>query len=86
MQPGVKELIDKRCRRSIAVVLGVKEREVDRYLPPEVQVKLRKVLIDTFNDFSNVVWDVVESFEGTQVLVNDIWIEKLEEIYAAVVE
>lgn len=88
MQPGVKELIDKRCRRSIASVLGVKEREVDRYLPEETQRMLRKVLIDAFNDLANVCLDVFESFEPTAgtVVVNEMWLERLDAIFAAVVE
>ncbi len=79
------ELIDKRCRRSIAMILGVKEREVDRFLPPEVQVKLRKVVIDTLNDFATMAIDVLECSCHDDTVINELWMNKLAEIHAVLV-
>jgi hypothetical protein len=81
---GTRDLLDKRCRRAIAVVLSLKESEVDKYLPPEVQQRLRKVILDQFNDLSALATDLLDSLERDSV-VNELWLERIEQIHAAVV-
>lgn len=75
----MRELLEKRCRRSIAVVLSAKEREADQYLSLEAQQRLRKVIMDQFNELTLLAIDIVESLESGSV-VNELWIEKMEEI------
>lgn len=75
----MRELLEKRCRRSIAVVLSAKEREADQYLSLDAQQRLRKVIMDQFNELTLLAIDIVESLESGSV-VNELWIEKMEEI------
>lgn len=81
---GTTELLEKRCRRAIAVVLSAKEKDADEYLPPEIQVRLRKVILDQFNDLLALSLDLLDSLERDSV-VNEIWLERLGDIHAAVV-
>lgn len=78
------ELIEKRCKRAIAVILGMKEREVDKHLPPEVSFRLRKVVIDTLNEFATMAIDVLDC-STTPSILNELANERLAEIHAAVV-
>jgi hypothetical protein len=82
---GLQDLLEKRCRRSIAVILGVKEREVDEYLPKDAQMKLRKVVMDQLNDFCALATDILES-TSDGVVLNDIWLQKIDEVHRAVVK
>ena len=74
------DLIDKRCKRAIAIVLSVKEREADPFLTPEAQARLRKVILDQFHELADLASDVVDSMNGGLVL-NELFLERLEEIY-----
>ncbi len=78
------ELLAKRRDRVIAIVLGVKERECDQHLPPEVQAKLRKVVLDQMNEFCELALDLLRSESGSGI-VNEHFLEKLDAIHAAVV-
>lgn len=73
----MKELVEKRCRRSIAIVLTAKEREADPYLDAGAQARLRKVIMDQFNDFAAMAIDVIESLESGSI-PNELWFEKME--------
>src|SRR4051812_19740653 len=57
MQEGVQELVERRMKRALAAILGMKEREVDAYLPEPLAAKLRRVILDEFNDFEQVIVD-----------------------------
>lgn len=81
---GTRELLEKRCRRAIAVVLSAKEKEADPWLPAPAQVHLRKVILDQFNDLLALSVDLLDSLEADSV-VNELWLERLTEIHAAVV-
>ena len=81
---GTKDLLEKRCRRAIAVVLSAKEKEADPHLPAEIQAHLRKVILDQFNDLLTLSMDLLDSLERDSI-VNELWLERLEEIHAAVV-
>ncbi len=81
---GVRELLERRKNRAIAIVLGVKERELDAQLTDEASRKLRKVVLDQFNDFSELCADLLESVGGTGgVVLNEHYLQKLDAIYEA---
>lgn len=84
MTESHKELLNKRRDRVIAIILGVKERECDEYLPPEVSAKLRKVVLDQVNELCDLASDLLRS-EPEATVVNEIFLQKLEEIHEAVV-
>jgi hypothetical protein len=77
---NLQDLLDRRCRRSIAVILGVKEREVDKFLSPEVAAKLRKVIMDQLNEFSSLANDILDS-ATKDIVFNELYLEKLEAVH-----
>ncbi len=84
MQDALSDLLKRRRDRAIAIILSIKERECDEYLPRETRVKLRKVVLDQFNDFGELCADLLESVGGTGgAVLNDHYLQKLDAIYEA---
>jgi hypothetical protein len=87
-----QEILKKRRDRGIAIVLKVKEREVDPLLlqePGGAQASrlLRKVILDQMNDFYDLALDVCASGEAETFWFNpEVWMRRLDEIHQAVVE
>lgn len=79
-----KEILKKRKDRSIAIILNVKEKEVDPLLGLEgggerASRLMRKVILDQFNDFYDMAIDVVESGEANKFEFNaEVWMAKIE--------
>lgn len=82
MQQLLGDILAKRRDRAIAIVLGVKERECDRHLPPEARTKMRKVVLDQFNDFHDLSMDLIRSLDNGDVVLNELYLEKLDQIYS----
>lgn len=77
-----EELIEKRKNRAIAIVMKVKEREVDPLLTgaagEAAKRALRKAIIDMFNDLGDMAKDVAMSGEAAKTWFNDeVWEERL---------
>lgn len=85
MQQALEAVLRKRKDRSLAIILGVKERECDRHLPVPVQHRLRKVILDQFNEFYCLLVDIADSLDSGDVVLNEEWLSKLDAIYDAVV-
>lgn len=86
-QQLVGDILSRRRDRAIAIVLGVKEREADRHLPPEAQRKLRKVVLDQFNDLTDLARDLLQSYaDSVPVVMNEVYLERLDQIYDLLVE
>lgn len=81
MQQVLGDILAKRRDRAIAIVLGVKERECDRHLPPEARTKLRKVVLDQFNDLHDLSMDLIRSLDTGDFVVNEVYLDKLDAIY-----
>jgi hypothetical protein len=60
---AVRELVERRSRRMIALLLSAKERHIDQFLPPEVQDAFRKTILDEVNDYTSLVQEVIDLFE-----------------------
>jgi hypothetical protein len=75
----IERLVARRRDRAIAIVLALKERECDAYLPEEASRKLRKVILDQFNELAALVGDVADS----GVILNQEYLEKLDAIFAS---
>lgn len=74
-----RELIRRRKDRAIAIVLTYKENNLDASLTKEQSTKLRKIILDQFNDLYQLVLDVLPEDDG--VLFNDqVWEERLSKI------
>jgi hypothetical protein len=90
-----EDILKKRRDRTIAIILSVKEREVDPLLsqmPGGTRAShlLRKGILDTINDFYDMALDVASSGEARNFEFNpEVWgprIEgRLDDIHRAVV-
>lgn len=78
---SLDSLLARRRDRAIAIILGVKERECDARLSPEQSGKLRKVVLDQLNEYHDLVADVVRSLDTGDVVLNDIYLTKIDDIY-----
>lgn len=85
MNQAVVSILERRRNKAIAIVLGVKEREVDYYIPKPVQDKLRKVVLDQFNDYHEICLDVFRSLDNDEVALNEHYLELLDDIHSVVV-
>lgn len=80
-------ILAKRRDRSIAIVLGVKERECDKDLTPEARTKLRKVVLDQFNEYHDFCADVLRSLEGhSDSVLNEVWLDKIDTMHSMITE
>lgn len=76
-----------RRDRSIAIILGVKERECDDYLPSEVSRKLRKAVLDQVNEFHDFCLDILRSYDdGSGVILNEDYMDRLDEVHEVMTE
>lgn len=82
MDEAIKALLAKRRDRSIAIMLGFKERSCDQYLPLDIRVELRKVILDQINDFYELMLDLMNSVDDGSVTLNRAYLDKIDEIYA----
>lgn len=83
------EILKKRRDRAIAIVLSIKEREVDPHLTDpagrEASKALRKVVLDQLNDFCEIALDVAASGDVATFEFNpEIWTRKINEIHRVV--
>jgi hypothetical protein len=85
MQDVLNDIVARRRDRAIAVLLSMKEKEVDQYLPPEVKARLRKVILDQLNEFHSLVVDVMRSLDNGEVVLNELYLEKIDQVHEVVV-
>lgn len=81
MQQALVELLERRRNRCIAIVLGVKERECDKDLSAHSSQKLRKVVLDQFNEMHDLVIDIMESLDTGEVVLNEAYLQKIDQIH-----
>lgn len=75
-----KAFLGKRRDRAIATILGFKERECDEYLPDAVAARLRKEILDQVNELIDTAFDLL----GSGVGINQIYLDRIDEIHDAV--
>lgn len=85
MDESVNILLSKRKDRALAIILRFKELECDEFLSKETSVALRKIILDQFGLYHDLVLDIVKSTSQDNVLINEVWLEKLSEIHSVVV-
>jgi hypothetical protein len=84
------EILKKRRDRAIAIVLSIKEREVDPHLNNtdagrNASRAMRKVVLDQINEFCDLALDVANSGEAMNFEFNpDVWMRKINDIHHAV--
>jgi hypothetical protein len=87
-EADIRALIEKRRGRAIKAILRVKEARADPHLPPPVADELRRVVLEELNDLTEVVLTVFASLEqrlDDGAVYNQLWLERLEALHAAVV-
>ena len=75
---ALKEMLSKRKDRSIATILGYKDEQLDQYLPADVSVVFRKLILDQLNDLYDFSLDLLRSVEGGSVTINQEYVSRLE--------
>jgi hypothetical protein len=85
MDDTVKKILAKRRDRMIATILSFKEDECDEYLPNDVSVDLRKLVLDQINDYFDLCSDLLKSVQPEGMIVNEHYADVLEEIHATIV-
>ena len=84
------EILKKRRDRAIAIILSVKERQVDSHLAGSEAGRaashaLRKVVLDQLNDFCDMALDVASSSDLETFEFNpEIWTGKINDIHRVV--
>lgn len=79
-----EDILRKRRDRAIAIVLGVKEREVDPFLEgqaggQQASHALRKVILDQINDFYDMALDVASSSgAGLYEFNPEVWAKRID--------
>jgi hypothetical protein len=79
-QQLLTDILAKRRDRVIAIILGVKERECDKFLNPQASSKLRKVVLDQVNDYHDLCCDLIRSLDTDEVVLNEIFVDRLDMI------
>lgn len=79
---SAQEFLRRRKDRGCAIALAALDAEA---LTSESHGRLRKVILDQFNDYYNAALDVLASLDSGTVVLNDIYLERLDEIYDVVV-
>ena len=77
-------LVAQRGNRCTATILGYLEEHVyeQHDIPERVQMQVRKVVLDSINQFKDLTIDIVKSGDS---MVNDFWLENLDKIHDAIV-
>ena len=83
MQPALERMLKRRRDRSIAIILTFKERECDEHLPDRTSKALRKIILDQFNEFCDVLQDIAASLDTGDVTLNEVYLERIDEIHQA---
>ena len=79
-----EDILKKRRDRTIAIILGVKEREVDPVLArtpggEHASKALRKVVLDQVNDLYDIALDVASSSGADDFEFNpEVWSKRIE--------
>ena len=83
MKDPVRELLQKRKDKGIAIILGVKDSQCNEYLPEDVADALRKVILDQFNDYADLCGDLLNSYSSDSIILNEHYLKKLDDIHEA---
>lgn len=72
-----KNLVANRSRRTVATILTWLENNVYEYLPEDVQVSTRSIVLSNVNDLSDLAMDIVKSDTGQ---INEYWVTELKDL------
>jgi hypothetical protein len=72
------EALGRRRNKAISIILRYKEDHIDDQIDEDTSDRFRTVVLDQINDFHDVCVDLIGASGG---VVNELWVEKLEEIH-----
>jgi len=84
MQDAVRDLIQSRCKRTCRIILDAKEELCDVHMSPEASDRFREVVLDQINDFKSLFLTLLESLDGSDIQLNQLWLDRLEEMYEVI--
>lgn len=70
------QIVAKKRDRCIATILSFKEEELDVYIPDDLSVEFRKIVLDSVNDVCNLAIDLLEESS----VVNELFLDRIDEI------
>lgn len=73
-----EKVLFKRKQATCASLLSFKEDFIDEYLPHDISVKLRKEILDQINNLYESCLDVIESSDGSFVIMNELFKERMD--------
>jgi len=68
--------LGKRRDRAIAIILSYKEQNIDPYLPGDVALSFRKVVLDQINEVVNLAFDLF----SVESVYNEEFMSKLDDV------
>lgn len=83
---ALMEMLGRRRDRAISIVLKFKDKECDPHLPDQTRRKFRKIILDQMNDIADFAADVCRSLDTGEYTLNQIYIDKLNDIHKYVTE
>jgi hypothetical protein len=84
-QAVLSDMLARRRDRAISVILNMKEKECDSYLPRDSSQRLRKVVLDQMNELVDFAMDLCNSLDTGEVVLNEDYLKKLDEVHEIVV-
>lgn len=89
MVTQAETVIRERGKGTIVAILHHKEREIDPLLSDEQSARLRRVVLREVNGLVEFALEVLRSVDanpqGAQVVLNQHWLDKIDELHRAVV-
>lgn len=77
-----EEFLRRRKDRACAVILKYVDREE---LDEKARARIRKVVLDQLNEFHAGALDLLRSLDSGTVVLNGLYLQRLDEIYEKVV-
>jgi len=77
-----RSFLGKRRDRAIAILLSFKEKEVDQFLPDDVSSKLRREILDQFNEVVDTAFDLMSS----ESVYNEEFMTRFNDLYNFLIE
>lgn len=83
---ALTEFLFRRKQRAIAITMSALEKEVFPSLSSASQQKVRKIVLDQFNELHDAAVDLVRSMDNDTVQINEIYLDKINEIHSHLVQ
>lgn len=83
MDNKLEEMLAQKRNQAIAIIMSVKEEEVDSYLPDDASYSLRKVVLDQINAFHNLAHSLLKS-TADSVELNQYYLDLISEMHDVV--